>query len=142
MTIYEMCIDAITQNVPVYIDLVNKNLRIGKQKIIKKGNVTETFEDIQLILNKRDIDELYYTFVHSYPSQSSLCNKPYYAALPSSQLSDEEMVTSKKRDIAQVELEAYILLAFMNGTEKWSNPKHWFWRSNKHKDFFILSSWV
>lgn len=56
---------------------------------------------------------------------------------------EEDMLFGVGRDIAQVELELYILCQIILGIG-WDANKmgKWFWQSNKDRDLVILKNWV
>lgn len=58
-------------------------------------------------------------------------------------LEDEDMLFGVGRDIAQVELELYILCQIILGIS-WNTDKmgKWFWQSNKDRDLVILKHWI
>ena len=66
-----------------------------------------------------------------------------FKALSDKDLEDEDMLFGVGRDIAQVELELYILCQIILGIG-WDANKmgKWFWQSNKDRDLVILKNWV
>lgn len=71
------------------------------------------------------------------------CPDKYFKALSDKDLEDEDMLFGVGRDIAQVELELYILCQIILGIG-WDANKmgKWFWQSNKDRDLVILKNWV
>lgn len=150
MTYYEMLIE-LAQNdySKIYIDLKNKTLKVGKQLLIENGNITqskvivgdEVYECNELISECLDIDALYEQYKYSMPSERD-GGKHYFKALTASLLTDEQLIYGMPRLEARVRLESYILLASLAGLIKWENNNHWFWQSDKDKDFIILKQWI
>jgi hypothetical protein len=128
----------------IHIDLCNKTLKVGKQKIIENGQVVKNKifdnEFTELIDETLDIDELYAQYKVSIPSERD-CRKHYFKALSASEMTDAQMVLGIPRLEARVKLEAYILLASMAGRLKWCNPNHWYWMG-KDKDFIVLRKYM
>lgn len=91
-----------------------------------------------------NVEHLYTRYKHSIPSTMSECkNRKYFKALSDKDLEDEDMLFGVGRDIAQVELELYILCQIILGIG-WDANKmgKWFWQSNKDRDLVILKNWV
>lgn len=91
-----------------------------------------------------NVEHLYTRYKHSIPSTMSECkSRKYFKALSDKDLEDEDMLFGVGRDIAQVELELYILCQIILGIG-WDANKmgKWFWQSNKDRDLVILKNWV
>lgn len=150
MTYYEMLIK-LAQNdySKIYIDLKNKNLKVGKQLLIENGNIIQSkvivgddvYECSVLMSECLDIDKLYEQYKFSLPSERDGGNH-YFKALAPSLLTDEQLIYGMPRLEARVRLEAYVMLGSLAGLIKWENDNHWFWQSDKDKDFIILKSWM
>jgi hypothetical protein len=150
MTLYKVLVQ-LAQNSynKIHIDLKNKTLKIGKQLIIEEGKPIQNkvivgddvYEWEDLILEEFDIDELYQQYKYSMPSERDGGNH-YFKALAPSLLTDEQLVYGMPRLEARVRLEAYVMLSSLVGLIKWENDNHWFWQSNKDKDFIILKQWL
>ena len=66
------------------------------------------------------ITQLFVRYHHSVPSERSVSKrKNYFIALPEQKLSDEDMLYGEAREVAQIKLELYVLLAIMTGNFKW-----------------------
>lgn len=145
MTCYDILVQ-IAQNGTdkIHIDLCNKTLKVGKQKIIESGQVVKSkiFDNdfTELIDGNFDINDLYAQYKVSVPSERD-CKKHYFKALSANEMTDAQMVLGMPRLEARVRLEAYVLLASIVGKIKWANPNHWYW-TGKDKDFIMLKKYV
>ena len=145
MTCYDILVQ-IAQNGTdkIHIDLCNKTLKVGKQKIIENGQVVKNKifnnEFAELIDGNFDINDLYAQYKVSVPSERD-CGKHYFKALSSNEMTDAQMVLGMPRFEARIRLEAYVLLASIAGKLKWHNPNHWYW-VGKDKDFIILKKYI
>ena len=145
MTCYDILVQ-IAQNGTdkIHIDLCNKTLKVGKQKIIENGQVVKNKifnnEFVELIDGSFDIDELYAQYKVSIPSERD-CKKHYFKALSATEMTDAQMVLGMPRLEARVRLEAYVLLASIIGKLKWHNANHWYW-VGKDKDFVVLKKYI
>lgn len=150
MTYYEMLIE-LAQNdySKIHIDLKNKTLKVGKQLLIENGNIIQSkvivgddvYECNKLVSGCLDVNELYEQYKYSMPSERDGSNH-YFKALTASLLTDEQLVYSMPRLEARVRLEAYVMLGSLAGLIKWENNDHWFWQSDKDRDFIILRQWI
>lgn len=149
MFLYDLLIE-LTRNQydKIHIDLKEKTIKVGKQTIIKCGNIEQykikvgeqVYEFDELIKEKLDIDGLYKQYKYSVPSERD-CGKTYFKALSANELTDAQLVLGMQRLEARVRLEAYLLLAVLTGIEKWENDSHWYWQG-KDKDFIILKQYM
>lgn len=145
MTCYDILVQ-IAQNGTdkIHIDLCNKTLKVGKQKIIENGQVVKNKifnnEFVDLIGDAIDVDELYAQYKVSVPSERD-CKKHYFKALSANEMTDAQMVLGMPRLEARVRLEAYMLLASISGKIKWENQNHWYW-VGKDKDFVVLKKYI
>jgi hypothetical protein len=145
MTCYDILVQLAQNGTDkIYIDLCNKSLKVGKQKIIENGQVVKSKifnnEFVGLIDGNFDINDLYAQYKVSVPSERD-CKKHYFKALPVTEMTDAQMVLWMPRLEARVRLEAYVLLASMVGKLKWSNPSKWYW-VGKDKDFVVLKKYI
>ena len=152
MTLFSTVMSGVERGKKVKVNLKQKSLALNRQMLIENG---ENLTDMELIdendlimLNVQNLkgfdalEELYQRYKHSVPSEKSLCNKPDFKALSYEELSDEDMIYGIPRNVAQVMLETYILVMSMKGKLIWENDKHWFWQSEKDKDFVLLREYI
>lgn len=145
--IFQETIQAVRNGAKFKVDFRNRNLKLNGKYIIKDGKF-EGELGIELSSNTDEflsqIDELYYRYKHSIPSERSESKSHrYFVTLPERSLSDEDMLYGERRDKTQIELELYILCQILNGF-KW-NPEEmgkWFWQSKEDKDLVILRNWL
>ena len=136
MDVYQYCINSVKDGKRVHINMEAKTIKVNREVIFNDGKT-----DYDTAINKQDMNELYENYKVSLPGRSSLCNRPYFKAKRTCKMTDTEMIIGEDRDIAQVQLEAYLLLAFYYGIEQWDNPFHWYMQM-KDKGFIILKNWV
>ena len=149
MTIYEELIQRVSDGEKFYIDFEKRIMKIGKQKIIDGGNYDEERMLIKLEHNSiesilREIESLYQKYKYSLPSErSDNKRKCYFKALSVDKLTDAEMATGERREVAQAKLEGFILCMVLKGVLAWSDDiGKWFWQSANDPDLVILKSWI
>lgn len=144
--IYQQAIRAVEDGANFKIDFQSRNLKLNGKFVIQAGlyegelgmpacNKDEFFSNVE---------ELYYRYKHSIPSERSASkSRQYFIALSEKDLSDEAMLYGERRDKAQIELELYILCQIISGIE-WDAEKmgKWFWQSKTDKDLVVLRNWV
>lgn len=157
MSIYKELIDSVAEGVKFKINLVNKTLQIGKEKVVEKGKiVNEKYKDMELILPSdlepyfsmqfgtinmlfTIIERLYEDYKHSVPSEN-YSDTSYFKALSVDELTDCDLYSGENRNLAQAKLEGYILLASLAGWLIWPNENHWYWKGID--DLIVLHDWI
>lgn len=157
MSIYKELINAVTEGMKFKINLVNKSLQIGKQKIIENGKViNKKYENMELILPSdlelyfsmqfgtlnmsfTIIERLYEDYKHSVPNEN-YSDTSYFKALSVDELTDGDLYSGEDRNLSQAKLEGYILLASLAGWFIWPNENHWFWKGIDN--LVVLKSWI
>lgn len=157
MSIYKELIDSVAEGVKFKINLVNKTLQIGKQKVVEKGKiVNEKYKDMELILPSdlepyfsmqfgtinmsfTIIERLYEDYKHSVPSEN-YSDTSYFKALSIDELTDGDLYSGENRNLAQAKLEGYILLASLAGWLIWPNENYWYWKGID--DLIVLHNWI
>lgn len=143
--IYQEAIKAVENGAKFKIDFPNRILKLNGKFIIHDKYQGELgvpeCSDEEFFAN---VEELYYHYKHSVPSERSESKShQYFLALSEKKLSNDAMLYGEHRDKAQIELELYILCRILNGF-KWNTEKmaKWFWQSKVDKDLVILRSWI
>ena len=146
MTIYGELITRVDVGEKFHIDFEKRNMKVGKQFLIKDGKYDEerkligsTSVDVMSI-----IEELYQSYKYSLPSERS-CNKrkQYFKALRVDELTDRQLMTGCLREGAKARLEGFMLCMILNGTLKWDESwGTFFWQSKNDPDLVILRSWI
>lgn len=149
MDLYEALVE-IARNThgKIQIDLCNKTIKVDGHTILKDGKLTQdkiivggdTYQINGLIYLPLDINQLYKQYKYSLPSERDN-HRHYFKALSANELTDAQMVVGMPRFEARVALEAYILLASINGMLTWPNENHWYWQG-EDKDFIILKKYI
>ena len=150
MTIYEELIQRVSDGETFHIDFEKRTMKIGKQKIINNGEYDVTRKlivskeyDLDVILEM--IELLYHDYKYSLPSErSDSKRKCYFKALSVDELTDAEMATGERREVAQAKLEGFILCMVLEGKFVWLEDVmgKWFWQSKNDSDLVILRSWI
>ena len=132
------------------INIEKRTMKIGQAKLIDNGEYDTTqllydekFDDSRTMLDK--VRELYIAYRFSLPSErSDKKRKKYFKALPIEELTDEQLIYSNRREVAQYMLEAFILCAILNGDFVWDDEIHgkWFYQDKIEKDLVILKNWI
>lgn len=150
MCIYFEALERVQNGEPFYIDFEKRIMKVGRDKLIDNGEwdtskVLHTYNiyDEHVLLHM--IRELYRNYKYSLPSlRSDSKRKKYFKALPIEELTDEEMIFSLPREVAQFALEAFVLCTILSGDFVWDEDLHgkWFYQRPSDPDLVILRSWV
>lgn len=150
MTIYEELIKRVAEGESFYINFKNRALKIGKEFVIADGVydterelITYPHDDMDIML--KIIELLYRNYKYSLPSErSDSKRRQYFKALSVDKLTDAQMATSERREVARAKLEGFILCTIVDGLFVWNEEKmgKWFWESKNDKDLIILREWV
>lgn len=149
--ILEELLERVDNGEKFHIDFEKRDMKVGKEYLIKDGMhdiskyvlATPNME-VGLIHELDVIEELYYDYKHSMPSERSESKRrKYFKALPVDELTDEQLVGGKSREIAQCLLEGYVLINILMGTLYWDEELmgKWFYQG-KDPDFILLKKWV
>lgn len=143
--IYEETVKKVEQGSKFYINFPKRVLKVNGKRIINNGEY-----DGELGIKQSDnpldvITELFVRYHHSLPSErSNQKRKSYFRALPEHKLSDEDMLYGEPREVSQIKLELYVLMAILTGILKWDDfaKDLWFWQSPEHKELILLKEWI
>ena len=144
MTLYDILIKLAADGYDkIHIDLVKKNLKVGRQTIIENAQVKQykikEYEFDELIEDPMaiNVNELYKQYKYSSPSERDN-GKHYFKALSAEELTDAQLVTGMARLEARIRLEAYILLYALYSEHLIMMPSNkWYWQG-EDKDFVVL----
>ena len=143
-TIYDKAIEAVKAGAKFKIDLVNRSFSIGKKYLIDKGKYEGKLIDNDGF-SISTLEALYQVYKHSRPSErSERKQKFYFRALRTDELEEDDMLYGTDREVAQIELELYLLCWILSGLFVWDEETmgRWFWQSDNDKDLVILRSWI
>lgn len=148
LIIEEVC-ERVSNGERFNIDFEKRNLRLGKQYIIKDGQydaneyiLLDTDTDLRTVLH--EIEGLYQKYKYSTPSErSENKRRKYFKALPIEELTDEQLIMGESREVAQAMLESYILCRIISGTLYWDEGimGRWFYQGNDD-DLIVLRKWI
>ena len=146
MCIYTEALEQVHNGERFYIDFVNRTMKIGRHKVIDCGvyDETKSLYDNKPTDIMSTIAQLYKSYKYSTPSErSDSKRRKYFKALSVEELTDEQMITGANREVAQFELEAFILCSIINGDFVWNeNYGKWFFQHQSDRDLVILRSWI
>lgn len=150
MTIYEELVKRVSDGESFYINFKNQSLKIGKKFIVADGfydderTLYTTFEmEMSDVLSY--IEVLYENYKYSLPSErSDSKRRQYFKALPVDKLTDKQMATGERREVARAKLEGFILCMIVDGFFVWDEDEmgKWFYQSKRDPDLVILRSWI
>ena len=119
------------------INLEKRDLVIDGKYIIKDGKYEgELGYDTKFPVNAllAMTEKYYWQYLHSVPSARSEAKyRRYFRAL-----------SEHERDITQLRLELFILIAIIQHTLIWDEfaKGKWFWQSKKHPSLVLLRQWI
>ena len=133
-----------------HIDFEKRNMKVGKEYLIKDGQYDESKyrlhgSDINLGIDieLRIIEDLYHQYKYSTPSErSENKRRKYFKALPIDELSDAELVCGEPREVMQCVLEGHILCCILSGDLTWQDKWGSFFYQGKDPDFILLKKWI
>ena len=151
-TIMEELIERVSNGERFHIDFEKRNMKVGKEYLIKDGQYDESKYQlsnntikIKLPVVLEMIDGLYHAYKYSMPSERSESKRrKYFKALPVEELTIEDMVNGEPREVMQAKLESYILCKILRGELYWDEQLmgKWFWQSKGDSDLVILRKWI
>ena len=150
MTIYEELIKRVEDGESFYINFKNRALKIGKEFLVADGlydgdRVLYLDCDLEMSEVLSYIETLYENYKYSLPSErSDNRRRQYFKALSVDKLTDAQMATGERREVARAKLEGFILCMIVNGLFVWSSEEmgKWFWQSKTDPDLVILRNWI
>lgn len=154
MSIYLELIKRVSEGESFHIDFEKRNMKIGKDYLIKDGEfdssqelVPSTYQnvyDLQIVL--KTIGQLYKSYKYSLPSErSDNKRRCYFKALPMEEITDEQLMIAERREVTQAALEGLVLCLIVSGQLVWNEDVmqgKWFWQSKSDPDLVLLRSWV
>lgn len=151
MSIYSELIERVDNGEKFCIDFEKRNLKVGKEYLIKNGEYDKSKElfgieiySLQVALHM--IRDLYKNYKYSLPSErSDSKRRKYFKALTIDELPDDQLMIAGRRETAQAALEGFILCAVLTGQLTWDEEimgGKWFYQSKTDPDLVILRSWI
>ena len=150
MSIFLKGLEQVENGERFYIDFEKRTMKIGQEKIIDNGeyDASQVLYDVKFGNPRTFLDKvrgLYIAYKFSLPSErSDNKRRKYFKALPTEELTDEQLIYGTRREVAQYMLEAFILCAIINGDFVWDDEIHgkWFYQDEIEKDLVILKNWI
>lgn len=126
------------------VDFKNRSIKVNGEYLVKDGryNVVtgvDLYSPSEFLLQ---VEYKYELYKHSVPSErNDSRGRRYFKALPEDSLEDSDMMYGVCRDMAQAELEGFVLCCMLEGV-KWDESwGKWFWQSSKDQDLVLLREW-
>lgn len=141
--LFDKAFFAVVEGAKFHVDFESRSLKVNGEYLVKDG-ITEyklgTLSDEKTFL--MNVEDNYRLYKHSVPSERSESkSRKYFSALPERELSDDDMMYGIPRDVAQAQLEIYILHQILLGI-KWEEYwGKWFWQSPNDSDLVLLRKW-
>ena len=150
MTIYEELIKRVQEGESFYINFKNQALKIGKEFVIADGFYDDErtlYTDCEMEMSDvlSFIETLYESYKYSLPSErSDSKRRQYFKALPADKLTDKQMATGERREVARARLEGFLLCMIVDGFFVWDEDElgKWFYQSTRDPDLVILRNWI
>jgi len=141
-TIYEEVIERAENGEMVRCNFKSKTLKIGRECLIKNGEV-ENGKCINFSGDfLKEVERLYANYYVSMPSEKSTRCKSYFSALSADEMSMEELIYGEERVIAKAKLEAFVLCCIVQKLAQWDDSMgSWFWKSEKFPSLVLLKEW-
>lgn len=129
-----LCHIAEEKEARIHIDLINKDIMVGKTFIIQNGEVktasfntkSAQYDFSTLIDGEHDLCALYHNYKYSCPTEKRWHEKKWFFALTAEQMTDEQLACGEDRYLAKIKLIAYVLLASLQGILKWKDDKRYY----------------
>ena len=136
--------EAVAEGAKWKVDFKERSIKVNGKFLVEKGvyNILtgiDCYPPDQFLWH---VEKAYEVYKHSIPSERSEGKgRKYFRALSEQDLADEDMLYGAPRDMAQAELEGFILCSMLEGVtwqEEWGK---WFWQSPNDKDLVLLREW-
>ena len=143
--IYKETLGRVSNGARFSVNFEKRSLRVDGKYLIKDGQYEGNLGCPVVTDSITEIEQLFNRYRHSVPSQrNDNKHRKYFRALPETELSDVDMLYGKPRELAQVELEMFVLCQMIQGTLKWEDfagEKNWFWQSSRLPSLIMLKKW-
>lgn len=143
--IYKETLGRVSNGAHFSVNFEKRSLRVDGKYLIKNGQYEGNLGCPVVADPIAEIEQMFRRYSHSVPSQrSDDKHRKYFRALPDKELSDEDMFYGLPRELAQVELEMFVLCQMIQGTLKWEDfarEKNWFWQSPSLPSLIMLKKW-
>lgn len=136
--------EAVADGAKWSVDFKSKSIKVNGAFLVENGKCnivtgTEYYPPEQFLWH---VEKAYDLYKHSIPSERSESKgRKYFRALSEKELSDEDMMYGVSRDMAQAELEGFVLCSMLEGVTWQESWGKWFWQSPNDKDLVLLREW-
>jgi hypothetical protein len=153
MSIYEELINRVSDGESFHIDFEKRNMKVGRDYLIKEGEYDEAKELINPVFKQNCSEDIlqgilqrYRSYKISLPSErSDNKRRHYFKALSMEEITDEQLIVAERREVSQAALEGFVLCMIVSGQLVWDEEimqGKWFWQSKNDPDLVLLRSWV
>lgn len=125
------------------VDFKNRKLKVGNKVFIDDGIVADGYEITFPIEPLTEIENCFEDYLYSRPSERSDSNRhTYFKAKSYDELTDEQFICGKPRELTRVKLESTVLFSILGGF-KWKEEfGSWYWKSKRFPELIILKEWI
>ena len=137
-------VDAASEGKNWSVDFKKLSIKISGKYLVENGqhSVVTGIEKYPSDQFLQLVEYFYRIYKHSIPSERSECRrKNYFRALPMKELEDSDMMYGVGREMAQAELEGFILCSLLEGVKWHEEWGKWFWQSSEDNDLVLLREW-
>ena len=154
LPIYIELIERVDNGEPFNIDFEKRNMKVGKEYLIKNGEYDTSREIFDMMHREiyslqvalHIIRMLYDGYKYSLPSErSDSKRRKYFKALSIEEIPDNRLLNARRRETMQAALEGFILCAVITNQLKWDDEimgGKWFYQSKTDPDLVILKKWI
>lgn len=153
MSIYSELIERVSEGESFHIDFEKRNMKVGRDYLVKEGEYDETKELINPVFKQNYLEDIlqgilqrYRSYKISLPSErSDNKRRRYFKALSMEEITDEQLIVAERREVSQAALEGFVLCMIVSGQLVWDEDimqGKWFWQSKNDSDLILLRSWV
>ena len=139
MTIYDEFIERVEKGGRFTVDIKNKTLKVNGTKLINNGEWKGDLIDVDNVMES--LLHLYKVYKISTPSERSDRHKHIFKAKSLEELTDAELVCGMPREIAQAQLEGFLLCTILSGDLIYPDETKWFWKSSEEQNLILLKDW-
>lgn len=142
--IYKETLGRVSKGARFSVNFEKRSLRVDGKYLIKEGQYEGNLGCPEVTDFISEIERLYHRYNHSVPSErNDNKQRRYFRALPEKELSDDDMLYGTPRELAQVELEMFVLCQILQNALKWDDfaKDLWFWQSPSLPSLVLLKKW-
>lgn len=141
--IFDTALCSVIEGSKFHVDFKKRSVRIDGEYLVNEGKYEGELGGDLCTVDEfvYAVEDNYRIYKHSVPSERSESKgRKYFRALPESRLSDADMMYGVHRDVAQAQLELFVMVQILHGFQ-WPEEWGWFWQSESDPDLVLLREW-